>query len=110
VSAFAARAELLEDRGEAAVSSEFFRSREFLDAEGATHTLRIEGESVTLVAPLVVREIGGGPERDGVSPYSFPGVVERDGSPAAVAIQPSGDSGLALIAFWPIRNASSSIA
>ena len=77
MSAFAARAELLEDRGAAATSGQFFRSPEFLEAEGTTHTLRIESEDVTLVAPLVVREIGGGPERDGVSPYSFPGVVER---------------------------------
>jgi len=106
VSAFAAKAELLEDRGEAAVSDQFFRSREFLEAEGATHTLRIKSESETLVAPLVVREIGEGPERDGVSPYSFPGLVERDGSrgharrsnsgeappgtpPTTVAIEPS---------------------
>ena len=33
-------------------------------------------EPATLVAPLVVREIGNGPERDGVSPYSYPGLVE----------------------------------
>jgi Acetyltransferase (GNAT) domain len=90
VSAFAAKAELLEDRGEAAVSDQFFRSREFLEAEGATHTLRLVADDLELVAPLVVREIGGGPERDGVSPYSFPGLVERDGSPpTTVAIEPS---------------------
>jgi hypothetical protein len=85
-----ARAELIEDRGEAAAGTEFFRSREFLDAEGATHTLRIEGtagwdgEPLELLAPLVVREIGDGPERDAVSPYSFPGIVpavELSGSP-----------------------------
>jgi hypothetical protein len=70
---------LIEDRGEAAVSDQFFRSREFLDAEGATHTLRIEGEGVQLVAPLIVREIGGGPERDGVSPYGYPGLAEGEG-------------------------------
>jgi hypothetical protein len=85
VSAFAARAELLEDLGEAAVSDQFFRSREFLDAEGVTHTLRIESDEAVLVAPLVVREIDGGPERDGVSPYSFPGLVEGGGTPAAPA-------------------------
>ncbi len=39
-----ARAELIEDRGEAAAGEEFFRSRPFLDAEGVTHTLRIEAE------------------------------------------------------------------
>ena len=42
VSAPSATAELIEDRGEAAVSDDFFRSRPFLDAEGVTHTLRIE--------------------------------------------------------------------
>jgi hypothetical protein len=92
VSAFAARAELLEDRGEAAASDQFFRSREFLDAEGATHTLRIESEEAVLVAPLVVREIDGGPERDGVSPYSFPGVVERDGGPGHARRSNSGEA------------------
>ena len=40
----AASAELIEDRGEAAAGEEFFRSRPFLDAEGVTHTLRIEAE------------------------------------------------------------------
>ena len=39
VSAIAA-VELIEDRGAAAVEDEFFRSREFLAAEGVTHTLR----------------------------------------------------------------------
>ena len=69
MSAPVARAELLEDRGEGVVSAEFFRSRAFLDAEGVTHTLRIEGEGVELLAPLVVREIDGSAERDAVSPY-----------------------------------------
>ncbi|HEX5983175.1 MAG TPA: GNAT family N-acetyltransferase [Solirubrobacterales bacterium] len=71
-----ARAELLEDRGEAAVDEEFFRSRPFLDAEGVTHTLRIEDEAGELLAPLVVREINGTGERDAISPYGYPGVVE----------------------------------
>jgi hypothetical protein len=73
-----ARAELIEDRGEAAVGEEFFRSRPFLDAEGATHTLRIEGEAVELVAPLVVREIEGTGARDAISPYGYPGLVPLD--------------------------------
>ena len=38
----ATAAELIADRGEAAGGDEFFRSRPFLDAEGVTHTLRIE--------------------------------------------------------------------
>jgi hypothetical protein len=74
VSAPTATAELLEDRGEAAVSDEFFRSRPFLDAEGVTHTLRIESEAGELLAPLIVRPIGDGPERDAISPYGYPGL------------------------------------
>ncbi|HUB99375.1 MAG TPA: GNAT family N-acetyltransferase [Solirubrobacterales bacterium] len=95
-----ARAELLEDRGEAAVSEDFFRCRPFLDAEGATHTLRISGESVEeiagegadLLAPLIVREIGDGPERDAISPYGYPGLVpspERGRGSSRIAGQSS---------------------
>ncbi|HEV7561865.1 MAG TPA: hypothetical protein VGO24_00055, partial [Solirubrobacterales bacterium] len=73
-------AELLEDRGEAAVSDHFFRSRPFLDAEGATHTLRIETGDGELLAPLLVRTIGDGPERDAISPYGYPGLVEATAS------------------------------
>ncbi|HET7445887.1 MAG TPA: GNAT family N-acetyltransferase [Solirubrobacterales bacterium] len=73
-----ATAELLEDRGEAALSEDFFRSRPFLDAEGATHTLRISGEDAELVAPLIVRQIGDGPERDAISPYGYPGLVPAE--------------------------------
>lgn len=72
------RAELIEDRGAAAVGPEFFHSPQFLEAEGATHSLWIEGEvggeAVELVAPLVVRPIGDGPDRDAVSPYGYPGL------------------------------------
>jgi hypothetical protein len=70
-----ARAELIEDRGEATVSNDFFRSRPFLDAEGTTHTLRISTSDSELVAPLVVRPIGEGQEIDAVSPYAYPGLV-----------------------------------
>jgi hypothetical protein len=73
-----ATAELIEDGGVAASGEEFFRSRPFLDAEGATHTLRIVSEGGELLAPLIVREIGDGPERDAISPYGYPGLV---GSP-----------------------------
>ena len=73
-----ARAELLADRGAAAVGTEFFRSRPFLDAEGVTHTLRIESDAGVLVAPLLVRPIGGGPELDAISPYGYPGLVPAD--------------------------------
>jgi GNAT acetyltransferase-like protein len=75
-----ATAELIEDRGAAAVSAEFFRSRPFLDAEGATHTLRIVGEGFELLAPLIVREIAATGERDAISPYGYPGLVPPRGS------------------------------
>lgn len=71
-----AKAELLEDRGEAAADDQFFRSREFLDAEGVTHTLQIKSDEGELVAPLIVRSIPGSDERDAISPYGYPGVVE----------------------------------
>jgi hypothetical protein len=71
-----AAAELIEDRGDAAVSDHFFRSRPFLDAEGATHTLRIEAEGEELLAPLIVREIPGeSGALDAISPYGYPGLV-----------------------------------
>lgn len=72
-----ARAELLEDGGEAAVDGNFFRSRQFLEAEGVTHTLRIESGEGELLAPLIVREIEGTGERDAVSPYGYPGIEGR---------------------------------
>jgi hypothetical protein len=69
------RAELIADRGEAAAGGEFFRSRQFLDVEGATHTLRIEAGGTELLAPLIVREIPGAEERDATSPYGYPGLA-----------------------------------
>lgn len=68
-----AKAELLVDRGEAAVDEHFFRSRPFLDAESVTHTLRIETDEGELLTPLIVREIPGTDERDAISPYGYPG-------------------------------------
>lgn len=109
------RAELLADRGEAAAGPEFFRSRPFLDAEGVTHTLRIEaragGRAVELLAPLLVREIepradagpdaaapSAEPPRDAISPYGYPGlsVAGWEGGapppldPAAIDWRPTG--------------------
>jgi len=86
VSAPAARAELLEDRGEAAVGEEFFRSRPFLDAERATHTLRIESDTGELFAPLVVRQIDGTDERDAISPYGYPGLVDGSRGGASLSL------------------------
>jgi len=74
-----AKAELLEDRGEAAADGQFFRSRPFLDAEGVTHTLKIETDRGELLAPLLVREIPGTDQRDAVSPYGYSGLVGGEG-------------------------------
>ena len=76
MSAPSARAELIEDRGEAAADDQFFRSRPFLDAERVTHTLRIDTGATELLTPLIVREIEGTAERDAVSPYGYPGSSE----------------------------------
>jgi Acetyltransferase (GNAT) domain len=99
VSAPTATAELLEDRGEAAVSDHFFRSRPFLDAEGVTHTLRIETDAGDLFAPLIVRPIPAAdgpksspyvpksadrPEVDAISPYGYPGLA----APRGVSVDP----------------------
>jgi Acetyltransferase (GNAT) domain len=75
VSGEAATAELLADRGGAAAGEDFFRSRPFLEAEGATHTLRIESDRGELVAPLIVRPIPGADRIDAISPYGYPGIV-----------------------------------
>jgi hypothetical protein len=88
VSPTRARAELIEDRGEAAAGEDFFRSRPFLEAEGVTHTLRIESGDDALVAPLIVRSIGDGPEIDAISPYGYPGLVPA-GDPAAASLDPA---------------------
>lgn len=80
-------AQLIEDGGASAVGgvgghpTEFFRSAHFLEAEGATHTLRIETDDAELLAPLIVREIGDGPDRDAVSPYGYPGFTVIGASP-----------------------------
>jgi hypothetical protein len=84
MSGWVAAADLLDDRGEAAVSDHFFRSRPFLDAEGVTHTLRIETDDGELLAPLLVRTVGDGPERDAISPYGYPGLAPPSGAPAGV--------------------------
>jgi Acetyltransferase (GNAT) domain len=85
-----ARAELIPDRGQAASSEEFFRSRPFLDAEGVTHTLRIDTGEAELLAPLIVRKIGAGPERDAVSPYGYPGIVGAAIDPMTVDFSATG--------------------
>jgi GNAT acetyltransferase-like protein len=92
VSTPAATAELVADRGEAAAGSDFFRSRPFLDAEGVTHTLRIETDTAELLAPLIVHEIDGSGERDATAPYGYPGLVEGGGSPGHARRRNSGEA------------------
>ncbi len=92
-----ARAELIEDRGEAAVDEEFFRSHPFLDAEGVTHTLKVETDQGELFAPLLVREIAGTSERDAASPYGYPGLVGGEGQ-----VHPPPDA-LAPLALGSVR-------
>ena len=69
-----ATAALLPDGGAAASGGEFFRSPQFLAAEGATHTLRIESDERTALVPLIVRELEA-PRIDAISPYAYPGGV-----------------------------------
>lgn len=93
MSAPTARAELLEDRGEAATDGHFFRSRPFLDAEGVTHTLRVESDAGELFAPLIVREVPGTGERDAISPYGYPGFAAPEGvelDPASIDFSATG--------------------
>jgi hypothetical protein len=74
-------ARLLSDGGAAAASEEFFRSPQFLEAEGVTHTLLVELGERSSKIPVVVREIEGrGGALDATSPYSYPG-AEVTGQP-----------------------------
>lgn len=82
------KAELIADGGAAASSTEFFRSPEFLEAEGTTHSLRVRLEDGELVAPLVVREIEGSDRFDAISPYGYPGLAVIGDPPLPVL--PSG--------------------
>jgi hypothetical protein len=75
-----ATAQLLEDEGAAVVEAEFFRSAEFMAAEGVTHTLRISADGDEMLAPLVVREIPGVQARDATSPYGYPGLAASPGA------------------------------
>jgi hypothetical protein len=77
-------AELIADGGASAVgelgagvATEFFRSAHFLEAEAATHTLRIEAGGVELLAPLLVRPVGDTTDLDAISPYGYPGFTVR---------------------------------
>ncbi len=80
-----ATAELLADRGAEAESDDLFRCRAFLDAEGVTHTLRIESNERTALVPLVVRELEGSEGLDAISPYGYPGGTLSGTGPAPTA-------------------------
>jgi hypothetical protein len=89
-----AEATLIEDGGEAAADDQFFRSRQLLEAEGVTHTLRIVSGTGDLLAPLIVRDIDGTDERDAISPYGYPGLAERgqEGVPRSNSGEAPGDT------------------
>lgn len=76
-------AEIVADEGRAASGPDFFRSAEFLTAEGTTHSLLIreKGDGTELVAsaPLLVRAIPGTDSLDAISPYGYPGLAISDG-------------------------------
>ncbi len=75
---------LLADRGAAAESPDLFRSRPFFDAEGVTHTLRLESPGRTALVPLIVRGVEGSELVDAISPYAYPGaLVSGEAAPAA---------------------------
>ncbi len=96
MSAPAGTARLIEDGGAAGSSEEFFRSPQFLEAEGVTHTLVVElGESSSRI-PVIVHQLDEAHERnpldpgdhpmsypaslDASSPYAYPG-AEVTGRP-----------------------------
>jgi Acetyltransferase (GNAT) domain len=75
------KARLIADGGRGASDPEqFFRSPAFLEAEGATHTLAVEGEG-ELRLPVIVRPIDSSERRDAISPYGYPGAAELPDSP-----------------------------
>jgi GNAT acetyltransferase-like protein len=76
------KANLIEDAGAAAAApGQFFRSPDFLAAEGVTHTLAIEGAGTSMLLPVIVRAIEGSNRLDATSPYGYPGASEAPASP-----------------------------
>jgi hypothetical protein len=88
-----AAARLIEDGGAAASDPrQFFRSPEFLAAEGVTHTLAVDGEA-GLRLPVIVRPIEGSERVDAISPYGYPGaaeVTDPPPDPAEIDWSPTG--------------------
>jgi hypothetical protein len=86
------RATLIDDAAAAAADPDnFFRSPDFLDAEGATHTIAL-GDQLRL--PVIVREIEGTDRVDAISPYGYPGGLERAAAPIAPDAIDWSDTGL----------------
>jgi hypothetical protein len=86
-------AELIADRGAGAESDDFFRSRPFYDAEGVTHTLRID-DGDELAIPLLVNEIPDSRLSDAISPYGYPGARSQSESPTDPATVNWSETGL----------------
>jgi Acetyltransferase (GNAT) domain len=84
LSAVAAGAELIDDKGATARSDDFFRSPQFYAAEGVTHSLAISGSGRELALPLLVRDVGGSQAADAISPYGYPGAHSSGTGPAPV--------------------------
>jgi hypothetical protein len=71
-------AQLVEDRGSAAETDDFFRSRPFHEAEGVSHSLIVGGDGDNeLALALLVHEIGDSGQRDAITPYGYPGAAIR---------------------------------
>jgi hypothetical protein len=67
-------ADLIADGGAAASDpNEFFRSPQYLQAEGVTHTIEVQGGPEPLRLPAIAREIEGDGRLDAISPYGYPG-------------------------------------
>ncbi len=91
-----AAVELIADGGAAATEDEFFRSAQFLAAEGTTHTLCLRDGGARAALPLLVRPIPGSGRVDAISPYSYPG-ASSEGGPLDAAALDLGASGLVSI-------------
>jgi hypothetical protein len=75
------KANLIADGGAAASDADnFFRSPAFLEAEGVTHTVEVEGDPTVRLA-VIVRPIEGGDRVDAISPYGYPGASTQPEPP-----------------------------
>jgi hypothetical protein len=88
---------LLDDRGNASQASDFFRSEQFLVAEGVTHTLVARTASSRLSVPLIVRPVSGEQGWDATSPYGYPGGSARG---TILQLRRADLSGLGLVSIF----------